>query len=374
MRILFTGGGTGGHIFPIVAVKREIESIYSSKEEYYYFPPEFEFVGGGKIKEKETLEKEGLSIKRIISTKWRRYFSFKNFIDIFKFPLSFFQALFYAWLFMPDVIFSKGGPGSLPVVIAGWLYQIPAVVHESDSIPSFVNKVSSPFSKIIGISFEESKDYFPKRKVMTVGHPIRQKLLSGNKKRAKATFNLTGERKIILILGGSQGAQEINSVFVDAIYKYIEQYEIIHVCGPDNFKDMDLLTKGVLRDPQRKFYHLYPYLDEEKLGDAYAIADAIISRAGAGMIFEIAAVQKPSVIIPLRLAAQNHQAKNAHYFSRRGCGTVIEETNVTPNFVFGRVSQIVEIESIIEQMKEACRKFAKVDAAKNIANTLLRLA
>jgi len=373
MRILFTGGGTGGHIFPIIAVKRELESIYSSKEEYYYHPPEFEFAGG-ELKEKEALLKENISIKRVAPAKWRRYFSLQNFLDIFRFPFSLFQALIYVWLFMPDIIFSKGGSGSLAIVFSAWLYRIPVVIHESDSIPSSTNQFSSPFSKIITISFEETRPFFSIRKTILTGNPIRQKIVSGSKEKAKEAFNLTGNRKILLIIGGSQGAQEINSVFVDAVYKYIEKYEIIHVCGPKNFNDMDLLTKGILREFQRKFYHLYPYLDEEKLGDAYAVADVIISRAGSGMIFEIAALKKPSLLIPLKLSAQNHQAKNAYYFSRKGCATVVEESNVTPNFVFGRISQIVDNETISQEMQKACEEFARPDAAKKIADILIKLA
>jgi len=373
MRILFTGGGTGGHVFPIIAVKREVESMYSSREEYYRHPPEFVFAGGT-IREKEALSKENIHIRRVIPAKWRRYFSLKNFIDIFRFPFSFFQALIYVWLFMPDIIFSKGGPGSLPIVFTGWLYRIPVIIHESDSIPSSTNRFSSPLSKIITISFEETRPFFSLRKTILTGNPIRQKLLSGSKEKAKETFNLTGNRKVLLVIGGSQGAQEINSAFIDAIYKYIERYEIIHVCGPKNFKNANLLTKGILREQQRKFYHLYPYLDEEKLGDAYAVADVILSRAGAGMIFEISAAKKPSVLIPLKLAARSHQAKNAYYFSRKGCATVLEESNVTPNFVFGRVSQIADSEELSQRMQENCEKFAKPAAAKKIAEILIKLA
>ena len=373
MRILFTGGGTGGHIFPVIAVKREVDLIYSTREDYYSHPPEFEFAGG-ELKEKETLLNEHISIKRVAPAKWRRYFSFQNLLDVFRFPFSLFQALIYVWLFMPDIIFSKGGSGSLPIVIAGWLYRIPVVIHESDSIPSSTNQFSSPFSKIITISFEETRPFFSVKKTILTGNPVRQKILSGSKERAKKTFNLTGNRKVLLIVGGSQGAQEINSVLIDVIYKYIEKYEIIHVCGPKNFNDLDLLSKGILREFQRKFYHLYPYLDEEKLGDAYATADIVISRAGAGMIFEIAALKKPSLLIPLKLSAQSHQAKNAFYFARLGCTTVVEETNVTPNFVFGRVSQIADSETLSQEMQKACEEFARPDAAKKIAEILIKLA
>ena len=185
---------------------------------------------------------------------------------------------------------------------------------------------------------------------------------------------MAGERKIILIVGGSQGADEINSVFIDAMYKYIDKYEVIHICGPKNFKDLNILTRGILRNEQRKFYHLYSYLDEEKLGNAYAIADMVISRAGGGAIFEIAAFGKPSIIVPIKGGAQNHQAKNAYYFAKTGASGIIEETNITPNFVFGRVSQVIENKKIYQQMEEYCKKFARPDAAKEIAKIIIETA
>jgi UDP-N-acetylglucosamine--N-acetylmuramyl-(pentapeptide) pyrophosphoryl-undecaprenol N-acetylglucosamine transferase len=369
MRILFTGGGSGGHIFPITAVKREIDALVPEEEVNTLL---FQFLGG-QPPEKDILSKERIYFKKIIATKWRRYFSFKNFIDILKTPFSLLQAIFYVWLFMPDIIFSKGGPGSLPVVLVSWLYQIPIIIHESDSIPGSTNKLSSPFARKIAISFKESEQFFSKRqkKLVLTGNPIRQTLFSGSRERAINNFNLTGKRKIILIMGGSQGADQINSIFIDAIYKYIEKYEIIHICGPKNFKETNILTRGILKKEQRRFYHLYPYLDEEKLSDAYKIADLVISRAGAGTIFEIAALEKPSVIIPLEGGAQNHQAKNAQYFANSGAATVIEETNITPNFVFGRASQIIETEKTIQQMKEGCKSFAKPEAAKKVAEIIL---
>lgn len=370
MRILFTGGGSGGHIFPIIAVKRELESMNLGKD---YPPFNFQFIGG-RAAERKIWQKEGMKQKRIISVKWRRYFSLKNFIDIVKLPFAFLQAIIKVWLFMPDVIFSKGGPGSLPVVFVGWLYRIPIIIHESDSVPGVTNKISVPFAKKIIVSFKETKKFFSKRKTIVTGNPIRQNLLNVSRSDAKKNFNLSGERKVILIIGGSQGAKEINSVFIDVIYKYIKNYEIIHICGSKNFKETNLLTKGILRTEQRKYYHLYPYLNEEKIGQAYIASDVVLSRAGAGTIFELAAFRKPSVLIPLKGAAQIHQTKNAQYFARMGCAIVVEESNVTRNFVFGRVSQALETKGMAEEMQKACRKFAKPEAGKEIAVILIKYA
>lgn len=368
MRILFTGGGSGGHIYPIIAVKKEIEKIIN----LFPFPllVRFRFIGERPI-EKDIFKKENIEMKRIISIKWRRYFSLKNFIDILKFPFSLIQAAIYILIFMPDLIFSKGGPGSFPIVFIGWLYRIPIIIHESDSIPGFTNVLSSPFSKKIIISFKETEEFFPPKKVIWVGNPIRENLLLGDREKAFNIFNLKGGRKIILFIGGSQGAGEINSLLIDAIYKYLERYEIIHIVGQKNFRNIELLIKGILKENQKEYYHLYSYLEEEKLAHAYAISDIIVSRAGAGGIFEIAAIEKPSILIPLKTSAGEHQIRNAQLFVKSGAAIAIEGINITPSFIFMKLYTLLRDERLISQMKKACRNFAKKEAGRNIAKIIL---
>jgi len=382
MRIVLTGGKTGGHIFPLVATKREMEEILKILSQKYererkLLEPKFYFVGAKlKDREKKILEEEKIEVKKIISFKWRTYFSFKNFVDIFKFPISLFQSLFHLWKIMPDVILSKGGPGSFAIVLAGWIYRVPIIIHESDIVPGLTNKLSSIFCQKIAISFDKTKEFFKrkKKKIVLTGHPIRQELLSLSKEKAKKLFKITGERKVILIMGGSQGAQQINELIIDAIFKYIEKYEIIHICGPKNFPQLRLTIRGILREDQQKFYHLFPFLDEKKLALAYSIADIIVARGGAGTLFEIAAVQKPAIIIPLSIARKKHQSQNADYFFEKGAVVVIEGDNVTPNFLFAKIDQILEDEKKMEEMKEACKKLAKKTAAFDLAKEVLYTA
>lgn len=380
MRILFTGGETGGHIFPIIAVKREIDKILKECENYEktssstMLDGEYMFIGGGLEKKREILEREKIKTKEIISLKWRRYFSIKNFLDILKVPFVLIQTLFFVWLFMPDVIFSKGGPSSFFVVFVGWLYRIPVVVHESDSIPGLTNKLSFPFSKKIAISFKESLPIFPSKKTIFTGHPIRQTLTDGSKERAKDFFKLSGKRKVILIMGGSQGAQQINFVFIDAIYKYLKKYEIIHICGINNFKEINLLTRGLLKEEQLKFYHLYPFLEEENLKEAYAAADIVVSRAGAGSIFEIAAIAKPNIIIPLAGSASEHQDSNAQIFGENECSVIIESQNVSPNIIFITIKDILSDNKKINKLINACKKFSPKNAAEEVAKIIIKVA
>ncbi|MDD5551723.1 MAG: UDP-N-acetylglucosamine--N-acetylmuramyl-(pentapeptide) pyrophosphoryl-undecaprenol N-acetylglucosamine transferase [Candidatus Pacebacteria bacterium] len=378
MRVLFTSGNTGGHLYPILAVKRELDKCLNFLETKYgkILPKEFltrdYLFLGGDLKGKETmLQEEDIETKKIISIKWRRYFSFQNFLDVLKTPFSFLQASFLIWSFMPDIVFSKGGPGSFAVVIASWLYRIPVVIHESDSVPGKTNKFSAPFAKKITVSFKGGNAIFKKNKVVFTGHPVRQMLTNGSKERAKEMFNLTGERKVILIMGGSQGAQQINLVFLDAFYKYIKDYEIIHICGQKNFKETNLLTSALLKKEQKKFYHLYPSLGEDKIKEAYAITDLVISRAGAGSLFEIAALKKPNIIIPLENSAGDHQQLNAQIFGEKGCGIVIEAQNISPNIVYITAKDLLEREEQTKKIINACKKFYKPDAAQKIAETII---
>lgn len=382
MRILFTAGGTGGHIFPIVAIKREIDNVISKLREISpenfsneIFDREYYFLGGNIGGRKEALEKENILVKEIPAPKWRRYFDFQNFIDILKAPIVLIKCIFLVWQIMPDLIFSKGGPGSFFVVLVGWFYGIPVILHESDSVLSKTNKLSLPFAKKIFLSFEETQEFIKnKKKILVTGHPVRQFLREGSKERAKEDFSLKGGRKVILVMGGSQGAQQINYILIDKIFKYIEEYEIIHICGEENFREINLLTKALLNENQKEYYHLYPTLSEEKLKNAYAIADLIISRAGAGALFEIAAVQKPSIIIPLFGSASNHQELNAQIFSNKECGLVIEKQNVLPNVVLNAVKEVIQDEETRKRFIGGCKKFYREDSAILIAKEIIKLS
>ena len=172
MRILFAGGGTGGHIFPIIAVARQLKKIYAPNKNNL----EMFFLGAGQFS-KNILEQEGIVVKTILAGKLRRYFSFKNFFDLLKIPFGLLKSLVYVYIWMPDIIFSKGGYDSLPVVLVGWIYRIPVLIHESDTVPGLANKLSSKFAKKIGVSFSSAKKYFPQKKTALIGNPIRAKII-----------------------------------------------------------------------------------------------------------------------------------------------------------------------------------------------------
>lgn len=370
MKIVFCGGGTAGHIFPIVAIIREIKKQNIIKDvKLFYIGPKDDFV-------EKILSKEGVKINKILAGKIRRYFGLKslfmNFIDIFfKTPIGFLQSLFYIFFIFPDAIFSKGGYGSFPVVFSGWLLLVPVFLHESDTVPGLVNRLMSNFAVDIFISFPiEKSNYFKRKRVISVGNPIRTEILNGKKEEAKKFFKLT-DKPVILVLGGSQGSQRINDVILTILPNLLSNFELIHQTGIKNFKEIENEAKLITTEEIIKFYHPYPFIEEETLKQAYAAADLIISRSGSGTIFEIASVKKPSILIPLPESAQKHQVQNAYAFAQTGAALVIEEDNLTPNFLLDRIKYLLSRKDRIKKMQESAALFAKPQAAKIITEYIL---
>lgn len=371
MKILLTGGGTGGHIVPLLAVAQELKKQAQNKG---ILETEFLFLGP-KIEEiyiKELLSKEGIIIKRILSGKFRRYFSVENFFSPFKTFFGFFQTLWILFFFMPDVIFSKGGFGSVNPVIVGWLYRIPILIHESDSIPGLANLKLSKYANKIAVSFPKVLGLFPEKKTALTGNPIRIDIINGSPQEAQKLFSLTGEKPILLIINGSQGSVRINDFILIALQEILKTYEIIHLCGEKNFESVQKESASQLKK-QNRYYHLYSSLKND-LKHAYAAADLIIARSGANVIFEIAAVGKPSILIPLPESAQNHQLENAFQYSRSGAAIVIEEINLKPHLFLDSVNQIISDNKTYKEMSDAAKAFAKPEASRKIAEELLNLS
>lgn len=367
MRILFTGGGTAGHIFPIIAIIRELKKNYPSQSfEFFYLGPKDKFA-------KEVLLKEGVEVKIILAGKIRRYFSFRNITDLlFNFPIGIFQAFYHIFVISPDLIFSKGGYGSLPAILSGWLLLTPIFLQESDVSPGLANKIASKFAIEIFTAFPiEKTGYFPVKKMISIGNPVRKEILEGSKKEAQKLFKLTNEKPIILVLGGSQGAQRINNTLLTILADILKNFEIIHQAGKLNFQQVTEEAKVVLTDDLKEYYHPFPFLEEKELALAYAAADLIISRAGAGSIFEIAANGKPNILVPLPEAAQNHQIRNAYAFAENGAALVIEEANFTPHFLLERIKYLFSQPEKLKEMSKKAKEFSRPEASRIIANYLV---
>jgi len=284
---------------------------------------------------------------------------------------------------MPDLIFSKGGYGSFPVTLWGIIFFIPTYTHESDFIPGLANHLIGRFCKKIFISFEGTKQYFPLKKTILIGNPIREDLFT-EKINPEATKKLLGlsSKPVVTIIGGSQGSKHINDLILDILPKIIDQAEIIHQVGNNNIqeveKEIEIIFQEIIKNEEAKqYYHPVSFFEESpipkmnSLKDVLAISDLIIARAGSGLIFEIAAIGKPSIIIPLPWASQDHQRKNAYEYAKTGAAIVIEESNLKPNIFSDLILQTLNDPKKLEFMSQAALSFAKPKAAEEIAQYLL---
>jgi UDP-N-acetylglucosamine--N-acetylmuramyl-(pentapeptide) pyrophosphoryl-undecaprenol N-acetylglucosamine transferase len=365
MKILFTGGGTGGHVFPIVAVVREIRRIYPKRDlELFYLGPKDDL-------SIIFLSQEDFIIKTIFSGKLRRYFSFQNLIDIlFKIPLGTIQSIFYLLTIKPDLVFSKGGSGSIAVTFSAKILGIPVFIHESDVVPGLSNQKTSKWAKKIFTSFPKT-EYFNPNKITVVGNPIRKEIVEGDKQIAGDLFNLTFSKPIFLILGGSQGAQPVNDFVLRALNDLLKNYEIIHVAGRENIKEVENEAQAIIEKDLEKYYHPIGFLEEAKIRHAYKASDIVLSRSGSGSIFEIAANGKPSILIPLPGSAGNHQSKNAYFYSEAGACIVFEQENLAPHFFMQNIQLILSDQEKMENMSQSALEFARPLAARAVAREIL---
>ena len=373
-RVLLLGGGSGGHVFPLIAVANALKE----KSQQTGVTLELMILGEGKFMEKAVAE-NSIVFKSVMAGKLRRYFSPLTILDIFKIPVGFFQALWYVFRFMPDVVFAKGGYASLPGALVAKLYFIPLFVHESDTIPGLANRVLGKLAKTVFISFKSSEKYFKSGKTVFTGNPVRKELLTGDRAAGIQNFGLSPKFKIILVLGGSQGAQKINQIILDSLVMMVKDFQILHQCGESQFQSVKTESEKIIKEGQGEYadavkvnYKLFPFFNADDMALAYAAADIIISRAGAGSLFEIATLGKPAIIIPITNSSSDHQLENALEFSKFGA-SMIEEENLTPHILINQIQSLLEPEKY-NSISEKLKIFATPDAAGKIASALLPLA
>ena len=373
--ILMTGGGSGGHVFPLQAVAEKL--LRSAKDSGW--PMEVHYLGASDAFSINLLG-AGVIMHSLASSKMRRYFSILNLLDFPKFIFSIFQALFKIFWLMPDVIFSKGGPGALAVVLAGWFYRISIIIHESDSVPGLTNAVSSHFAKRIAVSFQKTASYFNPSKTLLTGNPIREDFLGETYSSEAAKEELGFERAepMVLILGGSQGSERINNFILENLSKILEFCQVLHQTGAEQFLDVKNLSRAVMLEMpiESQIKHRYepvPFLMKD-LKAALIAADLVIARSGSGTIFELAAFGKSVILIPLPESAHDHQRLNAFQFAQAGGAIVIEEDNLLSGIFMKLFKDIIANPEKIEKMRLASKKFFIPGAAEAIANEVEVLA
>ncbi len=372
MRIVLTGSGTGGHFYPLIAI---VEALNASTKEQQAVAPELYLLGPNPY-DRDLLLQQHINYIHIPAGKMRRYFSLKNGTDFIATIVGIFVAIWKLYVLYPDVVMSKGSYTSVPVVIAAIFLRIPIILHESDVRPGRANKLVARFAHIITTSYEDSAPYFPTgktpEKLVRTGIPIRSHLLNRAPADPYTHLGISADRPLILILGGSQGAERINDLIVTSLDTLLGTYTVIHQTGSANVQVVSETARAVLKHAEYiDHYHVRGFLDVDTLSAALTAATLVVSRAGSGSIYEIALYGKASILIPIPEEISHDQRLNAYTYARTGAAVVIEERNLTTHLLTNEINRIIGDHAQRERMEASARAFAPTDAAQRIAQLLL---
>ncbi|WP_135546867.1 undecaprenyldiphospho-muramoylpentapeptide beta-N-acetylglucosaminyltransferase [Paenibacillus cymbidii] len=350
--IVFTGGGSAGHVTPNVAL---IDAFRRQNWTMHY-------IGSAAGIEKGIIAETGVPFHAISSGKLRRYFDLKNAKDPFKVVKGVFDAFRLLRRLKPDVVFSKGGFVSVPVVIAAWLRRIPVLIHESDYTPGLANKLSVPFARHVCVTFPETAPHVPGGKAVVTGLPIRSGLLAGKPERGRALCDFAGTRPVVLVMGGSLGARTINDAVRANLRGLLTSYQIVHLCGKGNLDDSLNGIQG---------YRQYEYVSKE-LPDLLAAADMVVSRAGATSIYEFLALRKPMLLVPLSLAqSRGDQLLNADSFVKAGFARKLPDEQLDAASL---ARELAALWADREAHARALTAQAQADATQTIVELIVRTA
>lgn len=337
-RIILTGGGTAGHVTPNIALLPRLRELNY----------DIHYIGSYNGIEKELIEQFGIPYHGISTGKLRRYFSVQNFTDPFRVLKGLNDAKKLVKILKPDVIFSKGGFVSVPVVLAGKRCHVPTIIHESDMTPGLANKISLTAATKVCCNFPETLEYLPDGKAVLTGSPIRQELLTGDKYKAREFLGFTSDKPVILVVGGSLGAVAVNNAVRSILPELLKSYQVVHLCGRGKIDESLKNLEG---------YAQFEYIKEE-LKDLFALTDIVISRAGANAICELLALHKPNLLIPLPAnASRGDQILNARSFERQGFSMVLEEETLNDELLLGAINNLYKNrEQYISAMKASSQQ------------------
>lgn len=374
MTIAFTGGGTGGHFYPIIAIAEALQDLVRKEQ---LLAPKLYYLAPTMFDEKALFE-NGITYIYTPAGKMRRYKSIRNFTDFFITFAGTISALFTLFRIYPDVVMSKGGYGSVPTTLAARVLGIPVIIHESDAKPGRANLLASKWAVRIAVSFEGAAKYFPKKvqdRIARTGIPIRKALMRMETEGARQYLGLDASVPTILILGGSQGAVSINENVLLALPDLVSFANIIHQTGPANFKSVQALAGVALTKNQHADrYHPVDYLSEMSLQRSSAVANIIVSRAGANSIAEIGLWGKPAILVPIPESVSHDQRSNAYAYAQTGAGIVLEQENLTPHLLVSEIKRIINDPELIKRMIAGAGGFTDPDASRIIANEILSIA
>lgn len=334
-KIVLTGGGTAGHVTPNIAL---LPHLREAGYEVFY-------MGSYDGIEKRLIADFDIPYTGISTGKFRRYLDLKNFTDPFRVIKGYSEAKKYLKELMPDVVFSKGGFVSVPVVRAAAALKIPCIIHESDMTPGLANKLCIPVAAKVCCNFPETLQNLPSSKAVLTGSPIREELASGSRLEGLKLCGFTANKPVIMVVGGSQGAASVNEAVRKALPALLEDFQVVHLCGKEKIDDSLLTLEG---------YKQFEYLKTE-LKDIFAMADVVISRAGANAICELLALAKPNILIPLPAAkSRGDQLLNARSFASQGFSIVLDEEELTETLLVEKVQELYcSKQTYIEAMKQS---------------------
>ena len=333
-KIVFTGGGTAGHVTPNIALFPFLEK--EGYESYY--------IGSYNGIEKRLIEDFNVPYYGISTGKLRRYFDLKNLSDPFRVIKGYAQALKILKELKPDIVFSKGGFVSVPVIRAAAALKIPCIIHESDMTPGLANKLCIPVATKVCCNFPETTKYVPSGKAILTGSPIRSELTTGSKLAALELCGFTANKPVVMIIGGSQGASSVNVMVREALPKLLEDFQVVHICGKDKVDNLMLTVPG---------YKQFEYLKSD-LKDVFAMADVVVSRAGANAICELLALKKPNLLIPLQVGSRGDQILNAKSFEEQGFSMVVREDFTDCDILTEKIYELYENRQMyIDKMSES---------------------
>src|SRR3989344_5269690 len=373
MKIVFTGGGPGGHFYPLVAVAQAINREVTEKK---LVAPRLFYLASRAYDERALFE-TNLKFRRVPAGKRRRYFSPLNFLDTIRTGWGIIVALAQLFLIYPDLIFSKGGYDSFPTLLAARWLKIPVFIHESDAKPGRVNLWSAKFAVRIALSYAEAASYFPAAagaRIAVTGNPIREELLLPISVGAREVLKLEPAAPIFLVIGGSQGAAAINDTLVDILPALLERYQVVHQTGAANLAEVKQRVSVLLHGhPHAGRYRPFANLNSDALRMAGGGSSLAVTRAGS-ILFEMAAWGLPAIVVPIPEPISHHQHENALTYARQGGAVVLEQNNLTPSILLSEINRLFNQPNLLAAMATQAKKFARPEAARLIAAEIIKLA
>lgn len=371
MRVLVSGGGSGGHIYPALAVATQLREEYQA---------DILFLGSDDGLETEIVPAAGFRLARIKAGKLRRYVSWQTITGVMRVPVGVIQAINIVSKFRPSVAFTSGGYVAVPAGLAARLNGVPLLMHQQDVPPNLSNRLVAPWATRISVAFADSLAYFPARKALHLGNPIRQAMLDVRQmppQEARQTLGLEEHMPLLLVTGGSQGARHLNRVVSEALPDLLAHCQVLQISGKELYNETRELSNNALADldeSSRRRYRLVAYLTEE-MPLALQAADLVLCRSGASTLSELAVLGKASILVPLPPAiGSSPQEANAEMFKRKAAAEVIKDSDLKPQVLVEQVKRSLSSSTLLGAMAKAARSLAKPQATQEIAAEIVKIA